>query len=66
VSAQSLLARVMCDWEAGLVPGIGISKGGTDSEPRDALPRLRPADVFVGIICGRTGHRRSLKANGFG
>jgi hypothetical protein len=34
--------------------------------PQDAPPRFEPADVFVGIICGWTRHRRSLEANGFG
>jgi hypothetical protein len=40
---------------------------------RDAKPQaprrttsFGPADVFVGIICARTRHRRSLVANGFG
>jgi hypothetical protein len=33
-------------------------------KPQDAPPRFGSMDVFVGIICGRTGHRRSLVANG--
>jgi hypothetical protein len=36
------------------------------ASPQDAPPRFAPTDVFVGIICGWTRHRRSLEANGFG
>jgi hypothetical protein len=33
---------------------------------QDAPPLFVPTDVFVGIICGWTRHRRSLEANEFG
>jgi hypothetical protein len=37
-----------------------------DLGPQNAPPRFGPADVFVGIICGRKGQIRSLVVNGFG
>jgi hypothetical protein len=50
-------------WSFGLV-----YKCGSDAKTQDAPPMCKggfgQADVFVGIICGRTGHRRSLEANG--
>jgi hypothetical protein len=45
--------------------GLGLRAAGAAS-PQDEPPRFSPTDVFVGIICGWTRHRRSLEANGFG
>ena len=41
-------------------------KGDTDAKPQDKSPRFVPTDFFESTICGRTRHRRSLVANGFG
>jgi hypothetical protein len=55
--------------KSGAVPRRGFRlavRAAEAASPQDAPPRFAPTDVFVGIICGWTRHRRSLEANGFG
>jgi hypothetical protein len=45
---------------------IQIQKGGVRRKTPIRTTSFGPADVFVGFICARTRHKRSLVASGFG
>jgi hypothetical protein len=43
-------------WCLAQAAQVYLFKGGPDAAPQCASPRFGPPAVFVGIICGRTGH----------
>jgi hypothetical protein len=58
--ASSLKLKPKATNRAQRTWALGVGKGGSDAKPQGAPPRFGPADVFVGIICGRKRHKRNF------